>query len=73
MTPSYMVMALLYLNRIRDDFDCKVIALIRSMKKAERLFGEYISEPYFQLQQEDICTPIALGCNVDYIIHVASP
>lgn len=73
MIPSYMVMALLYLNKTRDNFDCKVIALIRSKEKAEKLFGEFISEPYFQLLQIDICDSVVLECDIDYIIQAASP
>lgn len=73
MIPSYMVMTLLYLNKFRDNFTCKIIALIRSMEKAQRLFGELISEPALQLMKVDICNPILLECNIDYIIHAASP
>lgn len=73
MIPSYMVMTLLYLNKTRDNFDCKVIALIRTKEKAKRLFEEFIFEPYFQLLQIDICASIVLECDIDYIIQAASP
>ena len=73
MIPAYMVMALLYLNRTKPDYNCKVTALIRSREKAERLFGEFIDEPYLELWQTDICEPIETEERIDYIIHGASP
>lgn len=73
MIPSYMVMALLYLNKFNDNFACNVIVLIRSAEKAERLFKDFISEPYLEILQVDICVPILLDYDIDFIIHAASP
>lgn len=73
MIPSYMVMALLYLNKVKSNFTCKIISLIRSMEKADRLFGEFISAPYLKLLKTDICEPIVIEGEIDYIIQAASP
>ena len=58
MIPSYMVMILLYLNKMDLNFKCKVIAQVRNIKKALALFGDFIFEPYLEFVQSDICTPV---------------
>lgn len=73
MIPAYMVMTLLYLNKNQPNFTCKITALIRNMEKAERLFEDFIGEPYFLLKQADICEYVDVQDDADYIIQAASP
>ncbi len=72
MIPSYMALALLYRNKSRDDFLCTVIAQVRNMKKAERIFGEFVGKTYLQIVSFDLVQRIEMD-KVDYIIHAASP
>lgn len=72
MIPSYMVLALLYRNQSRKDFSCTVIAQVRSMEKAEKLFGDFVGEPYLQIVSFDLTQKIKQE-KMDYIIHAASP
>ena len=69
---SVMIQCLLELDQ-KHALDLKIVAVIRDIEKAQRVFGEKIN-------QLTICTlPLLdltksnLGFSVDYIIHLASP
>lgn len=66
-----VVFALLAANRIRS-LDIKVYALVRSMEKAERIFGGLASRPELEFILGDVAKPIETDAHIDHIIHLAS-
>ena len=69
---SQIVGALLNMNRLRNT-EIRVIALVRSLEKAEKTFGELLlKRNEFKLVVGDVNQPIFLDEAVDYIIHGAS-
>lgn len=72
MLASYIVFYLIYLNEIDPNNNIKIIAQGRNMKKIRKRFGLYCDKEYFKILQEDICKPLEIDGNIDYIIHTAS-
>ena len=70
--PSFMIETLLYLND-RYDKNIKIFALVRDKKKASIRFRRYLNRKDFKFIVQDICSPITVESQVDYIIHAASP
>ena len=69
---SVMVKCLLELNR-HMQLGIKVIAVVRSLDKAQNVFTEeYSLIDFRQLELSEI-TQEHIGCNVDYVVHLASP
>jgi nucleoside-diphosphate-sugar epimerase len=66
MVASYFVHTLMKLG------DVKVIANVRRREKAEK-FASYFENPNFKLLVQNICDPLRLEGEIDYIIHAASP
>lgn len=66
-----MVLALLTANRIHS-LGIKIYALVRSVEKANRIFGELISRPDLHIVQGDVTNPLEINVHIDYIIHLAS-
>lgn len=50
----------------------KVIALVRNIEKAEKLFGEYDTNNWIMYEKGDILSPISIAEKIDFIIHGAS-
>ena len=50
----------------------KILAAVRSQKRAERCFSEYLSMPCFQLIEQDVTEPWRGAIVPDFIIHAAS-
>lgn len=50
----------------------QVYALGRSAKKLEKRFAKYLCNDNFHIIEQDICTPIGVGCKYDFIVHGAS-
>ena len=71
MLPSYMVMTLLYLNRVRD-MNIKVYALVRNISKAQKVFSEYSENDGLRFIVSDVTTPLQSDETFNYIIHAAS-
>ncbi len=71
MIAQYMVRVLIQLN-LEFNINLKVIALVRNKEKSLKVFKEYMYRRNFQLLVQDVCDPINLNCNIDYIIHAAS-
>ena len=69
--PSYMVKTLLYLNAHKN-LDIRIVALVRSKKKAMERFGDYVKMGRLTLIVQDVCDPITCNSDVDYIVHAAS-
>lgn len=72
MLASYLVYFLIYLNESQNGADIRILAQGRSAQKMCRRFGEYMDRPYFHMLEADICRPITLEGEVDYIVHAAS-
>lgn len=68
--PSYMLRTLIYLNE--KGFNIKIYALVRNEVRAQEIFKDYLNNPYFTLLVQDVCEPIKITENIDYIIHGAS-
>jgi nucleoside-diphosphate-sugar epimerase len=69
--PAYMVETLLYLNEIHS-LDCQVIGLARNREKAEMRFAHVLGRPDFSLLIQDVCSPVTVNGNPDFIVHAAS-
>ena len=69
---SVMVKCLLELNR-QKDLDIKVIAVVRSLEKAQKVFAEEASQiKFYQLGLVEIGVS-SIREHVDYVVHLASP
>lgn len=51
---------------------CKILALVRGRKKAEKRFAHLLESPRFILINQDVCDPIRVNEEIDFIIHAAS-
>lgn len=69
---SVMIKCLLALNQ-KFDLDIKILALVRDLEKARRIFAEeFDAIKYLQIPLTEI-TAESVPERVDYIIHLASP
>ncbi|KAI4448830.1 GDP-L-fucose synthase [Eubacterium plexicaudatum ASF492] len=68
---SQLVKALLCGNRMLGT-NCKVLALVRSEQKAEKVFGGLLMREDLELVKGDIMHPVSYDGPVDYIVHGAS-
>ena len=51
---------------------CNVYALGRNSQRASKRFNDYRDSNRFHFVQHDICEPLDMGIDFDYIIHAAS-
>lgn len=72
MLASYLVFYLIYLNEIDSNNKIRIIVQGRNVEKMRKRFGLYCEKEYFEILQQDICKPLEVEENVDYIIHAAS-
>ncbi|HEX3030483.1 MAG TPA: NAD-dependent epimerase/dehydratase family protein [Clostridia bacterium] len=71
--PGYMLDTLLYLNdNALKEHPSRVIALVRNRDKAMQRFAVHKERQDFRLMVQDVCDPVAVEGNIDYIIHAAS-
>lgn len=71
--PAYMVEVLLWLNEHHSEKErSTVYALVRNREKAERRFAAYQGRNDLRILVQDVCAPIAIAEDLDYIIHAAS-
>lgn len=70
MLASYVVYTLMYLNQ-HSNLNVRVIALVRNKAKAIQKFGDFHDSDRFRLVVQDICDPLDIADNVDYIVHAA--
>lgn len=68
---SQLVKTLLAANRIHG-IRCRVIAMVRSREKAERVFGHLLEREELRLYFGDVTKPMDIEGSVDYVIHAAS-
>ena len=71
---TFLVDVLMYRN-LHHEMRCRILAVGRSRAKAERIFREWISSPYFFFISHDINQPfpdmLETG-RVHYVLHMAS-
>jgi UDP-glucuronate decarboxylase len=69
--PAYLVYTLWGLN---DKFDAgiKILALVRNREKAANRFGDISARKDTELIVQDVCEPVDIEGNIDFIIHAAS-
>lgn len=71
MLPSYMVFVLLELRKM-NIIHCKVLALVRNIEKARKVFSDYSEADGLFFINQDVSSPIDYSSDIDYIIHAAS-
>ena len=69
---SVLVKCLLELNR-QMQLGIKVIAVVRSLDKAQNVFADDYSQINFRQLELSEITQEHIGCFVDYVVHLASP
>lgn len=69
--PAYIVETLLFLNETMN-LGIKVLALVRDAWKGQYRFSDYIGRHDFELLIQDVCDPIDVNGDVNFIIHAAS-
>jgi UDP-glucuronate decarboxylase len=70
--PAYLVESLLYLNVINPENKVKIIALVRNLNNAKYRFKDYIDNSNLTFIEQDVCQPLSIDLDIDYIIHAAS-
>ena len=70
MIATYLVYTLMYLV-IECKMKIKVIALVRNTRRAQELFGQFLTNPNFILLSQDVNKPINYAGKVDYVFHFA--
>lgn len=70
MLAYYMTGVCMYLN-LHENYNTKVIALVRNEQKAKEKFACFLENDNFRLCVQDICDPIQIDEKVDYIVHAA--
>lgn len=70
MLATYIVYFCMYLNETKD-YNIRVYALVRNEKKAWGRFEDFKDDKNFRLLVQDVCEPIAIEENLDYIVHAA--
>lgn len=70
MLAYYCACVLMYLNE-KKDMNIKVYALVRNKQRGKARFGCFEGNPHFQMLVQDVCEPINIEGQLDYIIHAA--
>jgi UDP-glucuronate decarboxylase len=70
--PSYLVETLLYLNDHQLKDKVRIIALVRNEERALLRFAHHGGRSDLQFTIQDVCKPVSMKGEVDYIIHSAS-
>ncbi|MEH7495821.1 NAD-dependent epimerase/dehydratase family protein, partial [Neobacillus niacini] len=70
MLAYYFTCVLMHLN-IFNNYNIKVIALVRNVDKAKDKFSQFLNNENFKLLPQDVCQPINLSEPVHYILHAA--
>ncbi len=71
--PAYLVETLLYLNETVPGQNTQVIALVRSLAKAQRRLDAYRNRQDLRLIAHDVTLPLPEVGHPEFIIHGASP
>jgi UDP-glucuronate decarboxylase len=70
--PSYMVETILFLNETKFKNKSKIIGLVRNKERASKRFYSYEDRDELTFLVQDVCNPIDIDMEVDFIIHAAS-
>src|SRR6185437_11061397 len=70
--PAYLVETVLYLNDNVFKIKTQILALVRNKQKALARFVHYMDRTDLQFIIQDVCKPIVIESNLDYIVHAAS-
>ena len=71
MLPSYMVYALLFLNKYKN-YNIHVLALVRNKEKGEKVFSDFSIKDGLEFLVQDVSEAISYEGKIDFIIHAAS-
>lgn len=72
MLPSYLVLTLIELNKSILIKPCKVIALVRNMEKARRVFHDVLDDKNLHFIVQNVCDSLDYKDDINFIIHAAS-
>jgi nucleoside-diphosphate-sugar epimerase len=70
--PAYMVETILFLNERRFKKKAKILALVRNKERFLQRFTNYKDREDLQVIIQDVCKPINITKNVNFIVHAAS-
>lgn len=70
MLAYYFTLTLMHLN-LTKNYNIKVLALVRNLKKAEAKFAGFLGDERFEIIAQDVCSPIEYEGDVHYIFHAA--
>lgn len=70
--PAYLVEIFLYVNRKNPEANINLIALVRNKEKAVVRFEHLIDDPNLLVIEQDVCEPVEIENDIDFIIHAAS-
>lgn len=68
---SQIVKTLAVANKIRN-LNIKIIAVVRSVEKAQKIFGELLNQDNIEVCVWDIINPAWYESKIDYVVHCAS-
>ncbi|MGV3581304.1 MAG: NAD-dependent epimerase/dehydratase family protein [Methylophilus sp.] len=68
---SYMIKTLLYLNKKRH-LNISIVAICRNRERFQKTFDTYLSSSNLKFIEQDICMPLQINQQIDFIIHAAS-
>jgi UDP-glucuronate decarboxylase len=68
---SYMIKTLLFLNKKRH-LNISIVAICRNRERFQKTFGTYLSSSNLKFIEQDICMPLQIDQQIDFIIHAAS-
>lgn len=71
MLPLYMVETLLFLNK-NWGYSVKVVALVRNLEKAKRVFDEHVNDGNLEFLVQGDTKPVHYIGGIHYIVHAAS-
>ena len=72
MLAAYIVETLIYLNCIHENFNVKVIAIVRNKVKAQKRFNHLLGNIKLTILEHDVCNEFNSTEKIDYIFHAAS-
>lgn len=70
--PAYMIELILHLNKTVFNRPATVFALARNETKTRARFERYQSNEHLKFIWQDVCQPVIVEDDLDYIIHAAS-
>lgn len=69
---SYIVETLMYLNENKFTEQVQVIGVVRDAQRAWTKFADHVRRGCLHFLVQDVCMPVCIKEQVDYVIHAAS-